>query len=498
MSQEKLLHSNIDNLRNRGQSVSRLFIIEGVGVVGGVGRVVAGYGSRSSDDGGSDTVHLKDLDMSNTIFDRPDLSAFTRLDGLGLEVTGQRIEADHAVLACRITGEDRWCRRCGCQGEARDTVVRRLAHEPCGWRPTILHVSVRRYRCPECAHVWRQDMSQAADPRAKLSRAAVRWALMGVVVHHLTVARIPRPWACPGRAANTAVLAEGERSLINDPTRFEGVRVIGVDEHVWRHTPYGDKFVTVILDLTPVHDRSGPSRLLDMVPGRSKQVFKTWLASQSATWRERIEIVAMDGFTGFKSAATEELPGATAVMDPFHVVHLAGDALDECRRRTGQELHHRRGRSTDPLYKARRVLHTRSCLLTLGQQYQILDLFSGDEHVALEVTWSVYQNIINAYRSSNARGGKTLMHPEITRLTSTSMPSSLTELTTLGRTLKRRAADILAYFDHPHTSNGPTEAINGRLEHLRGSALGFRNLTHYITRALLETGGFRPQLHPQL
>ena len=91
---------------------------------------------------------------------------------------------------------------------------------------------------------------------------------------------------CPGRAANTAVLAEGERSLINDPTRFEGVRVIGVDEHVWRHTPYGDKYVTVILDLTPIRDRRGPSRLLDMVPGRSKQVFKTWLASQPHTWRE--------------------------------------------------------------------------------------------------------------------------------------------------------------------------------------------------------------------
>ena len=38
----------------------------------------------------------------------------------------------------------------------------------------------------------------------------------------------------------------------------------------------------------------------------------------------------------------------------------------------------------------------------------------------------------------------------------------------------------------------PTEAINGRLEHLRGSALGFRNLIHYIARSLLETGGFRP------
>ena len=78
------------------------------------------------------------------------------------------------------------------------------------------------------------------------------------------------------------------------------------------------------------------------------------------------------------------------------------------------------------------------------------------------------------------------------------VPSSLTEIVTLGRTLKRRSREILAYFNHPHTSDGPTEAINGRLEHLRRSALGFRNLTNYITRALLETGGFRPQLHPQL
>ena len=54
------------------------------------------------------------------------------------------------------------------------------------------------------------------------------------------------------------------------------MHVIGVDEHVWRHTPYGTKFVTVVWDLTPIRDRSGPSWLLDMVQGRSKQVFKTW------------------------------------------------------------------------------------------------------------------------------------------------------------------------------------------------------------------------------
>lgn len=36
----------------------------------------------------------------------------------------------------------------------------------------------------------------------------------------------------------------------------------------------------------------------------------------------------MDGFTGFKT-----VPKAVAVMDPFHVVALAGDALDRCRQR---------------------------------------------------------------------------------------------------------------------------------------------------------------------
>lgn len=38
--------------------------------------------------------------------------------------------------------------------------------------------------------MWSRDMSYAAALRAKLSRAAVRWALTSVVVHHLTVARI--------------------------------------------------------------------------------------------------------------------------------------------------------------------------------------------------------------------------------------------------------------------------------------------------------------------
>jgi transposase len=105
--------------------------------------------------------------------------------------------------------------------------------------------------------------------------------------------------------------------------------------------------------------------------------------------------------------------------------------------------------------------------------------------------------MITAYREPDRKLGKELMEKLIDSL-GAGVPAAPTGLVTLGRTLKKRADDMLAYFDRPGTSNGPTEAINGRLEHLRGSALGFRNLTNYIARSLLETGGFRPQLHPRL
>jgi transposase len=435
--------------------------------------------------------------MLNATFSCPDLDSFCRLDRLGLSVTGQQMQDDHAVLACRVLEPDDWCHQCGAQGVPRDTVLRELAHVPLGWRPTILAVRVRRYRCTGCGHVWRQDTATAAAPRSKLSRHAVLWALKCVVIDRLSIARVAANLGASWHTVNDAVLAAGHQLLIDDPARLDGVRVLGVDEHCWRHTRRGDKYVTVIIDLTPVRDRTGPARLLDMVQGRSKQVFTSWLQAQTAQFRNGIEVVAMDGFTGFKTAASEELPDAVTVMDPFHVVALAGDALDRCRQRVQQDTCGHRGRIGDPLYGIRRVLRTGDDLLTDKQRARLTAVFADEKHVEVEATWGIYQRIVGAYRDHERTAGKAAVAAIINTI-STGVPAALTELTTLGRTLKRRAPDVLAYFDRPRTSNGPTEAINGRLEHLRGTALGFRNLVNYITRALLDTGGFRPRIHPLL
>ncbi|MBP2437825.1 hypothetical protein JOF34_002411 [Microbacterium amylolyticum] len=219
--------------------------------------------------------------MLHLTFATTDLTTFCRPDELGLVAVGQLLEPGRATIECRVVDDDPWCRKCGAEGAPRDTVTRRLAHEPFGHRPTILLVRVRRYRCAHCRRTWRQDTSKAATPRTKISRGlGVSWS-----------------------AANAAVLAEGKRRLIDDPTRFDGVTTIGVDQHVWRHTRLGDKYVTVIIDLTPAREKTGPARLLDMVEGRSKAVFKQWLAGRPKEWSKRIEVVAMDGFAGFKTAA---------------------------------------------------------------------------------------------------------------------------------------------------------------------------------------------------
>lgn len=118
-------------------------------------------------------------------------------------------------------------------------------------------------------------------------------------------------------------------------------------------------------------------------------------------------------------------------------------------------------------------------------------MLADERHAAFKVTWSVYQDVIDAYQAPDPAQGNKIMARLITSLQA-GIPARLEEVRSLGRTMKRRRTDILAFFDYPGTSNGPTETINGLLEHLTGTARGIRNLTNHITKSLLDTDDFKP------
>ena len=114
-------------------------------------------------------------------------------------------------------------------------------------------------------------------------------------------------------------------------------------------TPPGPRELTGIVDLTRGEDHP-TARLLDLVPGRSGTVYKNWLAERGEDFRAGVRIATLDPFQGHKNAIDDQLQDATSVPGAFHIVKLAGDALDEVRRRVQQDTTGHRGRTGDPLH----------------------------------------------------------------------------------------------------------------------------------------------------
>lgn len=162
----------------------------------------------------------------------PCLDTFCRLDRLGLSVTAQRVEPDHTVLRCRPTTPPSPCPGCAGPGVRHDAVLRRLAHVPFGWKPTILEVVVPRYRCWPCRRIWRHSITAAAPSKGKLSRDAVMVAVKSIVVDRMSIARVAANLGVAWNTASDAILAAGTELLIDSADRLEGVTTVGAQSLV--------------------------------------------------------------------------------------------------------------------------------------------------------------------------------------------------------------------------------------------------------------------------
>ena len=433
-------------------------------------------------------------------FVRPDLDVFCGLDSLGLKVEGMRHDPPPAdgrpatiTLACRAqtSPADALCHICGVHASVRDTRTRTFTHLPYGERPTILSVRYRRYRCGTCTRVWSQDLRRISPPKTRITHRAAAWAARALARSKLSVAAISRALGVCWHATWNAI-KHVAAPLLTNPARLEGIRAIGIDEHAWRHKPGTDPYVTVIVDLTPTLEHTGPARLLAMVDGHAADAVEAWLSDLPNPARQSIEAIAMDGLAAYKKAAKAKAEYAAVVLDPFHVVRWAGDKVSAIRKRLTIEIFGRRGRAGEGLYDARRILLTRRPWLTPAKRSKLAALFNNPRHTPLHQAWMVYQRIREAYEQADPMVGRMLMAHLIDSIkpgTGHKPP----EIASLGRTMDQRRADILAVFDHHHVTCGPVEAINGRIEHPRDIALGFRNRTNHETRTLTHS---RQTNHP--
>ncbi|BBY99570.1 hypothetical protein MFAL_30370 [Mycolicibacterium fallax] len=196
---------------------------------------------------------------------------------LGVAITGAAIAKELTWIDCRPVEHDPTCPKCGQPGGLRDHVERVLTDLPVVGHPTRLRVRVPRFTCGNdgCAvTIFRQRTDRVAAPKASTTRRCARWIVQRLAIDKMSVAAIAKALGLSWNTVNI-VAAELARELVfGSPAHLAGVRYLGVDEHKWKHRRgQGDPdFVTVLVDLTPVIDGTGPARLLDMVAGRSAEV----------------------------------------------------------------------------------------------------------------------------------------------------------------------------------------------------------------------------------
>ena len=134
---------------------------------------------------------------------------------------------------------------------------------------------------------------------------------------------------CDWHTVNKAVLCWGEALLAADCDRVGSVEALGLDETLfgregrWRTR----RWCTSIVDVTG-------GQLLDIVAGRDAQAPIRWLLAQPQGWRDGIAWGTLDLSGAYRRSFEVALPQAGQVADPFHVIRLANNSLDETRRRT--------------------------------------------------------------------------------------------------------------------------------------------------------------------
>ena len=328
-------------------------------------------------------------------------------------VSGVRVLAAGEVdgelhLLVETTEQVQGCRACGVVALAHCRREHLLRDAPFGHRPVVVMWRKRVYRCAErlCPVSTFSEQHPLAGHRAALTRRAVTWAVDALECDDTTVSALARRlgvgWHTLWRAAKVEAAARVAR-----PGRLDRVDSLGVDEHVWRPGRFGaGRDVTVMVDLTRGPDGTMRARLLDMAPGRSGTVYKTWLDAQSPAFRAGIKYAALDPFRGYANALRDGLEDAVAVLDAFHVVKLGTQVLDEVRRRVQQQTLHQRGHRDDPLYKIRGLLRHGAEHLN-ERQIRKLDacLEAGDPNHEVTVTWQCYQQLRSIYHAARPAAG---------------------------------------------------------------------------------------------
>ena len=322
-----------------------------------------------------------------------------------------------------------------------EQVIRDL---PTHGKRLAIYVDTRRWRCQDCGKTFMETLP-AVNAKREMTDRLVKW--IGQQSLKRTFASI---------ADDTGLDEKTIRNIFRDYVneleaqfRFETPKWMGIDEiHLIRPR-------CVISNI-------GNNTIVNMLPNRDKKTVVNYLYQLEG--KREVQYVAMDMWTPYRDAVKTVLPDARIVIDKFHVVRMANDALEKVRKSLREQLtpKQRRGLMHDRfvLLKRERDLNDQELLLLDGWTKNYPEL--GAAYLLKEDVCAIYERSADQHAAIAAsEAWSKAVVPEIRDAFSD-----------LIRAFTNWQPFILNYFEHPVT-NAYTESLNSLIRVMNRLGRGY-------------------------
>jgi transposase len=346
------------------------------------------------------------------------------------------------------------CPVCGQLCPLYDHEVKRWRHLNFWQHSTYLSARVPRIRCPQ--HQVKQVTVPWARPESgftlmfeafvmALARDMPMAAIADLVTEHDT-----RLWRI---VQHYVAQAHAEQD-------WSTVTTVAIDETATRK---GHRYATVVVQLD--EQRKQPARLLFMTPNRSASCVGEFVTAMPAhgAQAQQVQLAAIDMGPAYQKGVREHLPQAQIVFDRFHVMQLAGRAVDEVRKQL-------RGEGAD-VKGALWALRGNASMLS-EKQLQVRHEICA-RHKELGRAMALRESLQETWEWTQVEHAQW----HLKAWCSWAMRSRLAAFKQLAQSIRNHWDGILAYYPHRITS-AAIESINGIIQTARRRARGFRNFNN--------------------
>ena len=403
------------------------------------------------------------------------------LPGVRVERVERRADGTRVVHVVTTEETAAACPSCGVLSTSvKARVITSPKDIPYGLGRILVRWHKTRWRCRE-HYCERGSFAEAIVQVPARSRTTVRLrTAMGAAIGDAarSVSEVADAHGVSWPTAHRAFIAHAEALLAEpQPTPLLGIDETRRGKPRWQRCTDTGRWVRVDPWDTGFVDLAGQQGLLGQREGRTSAAVIDWLSKRSDEFRVGVQFVAIDPAAVYASAIRTPglLPNATIVVDHFHLVKLANDALTKVRRRVTWDLRDRRGRRIDPEWaNRRRLLRARERLSpnTFVKMWNRIQ--DEDPSAQILSAWIAKEELRTLLSTVRVGGDAHLTRHRLHQFLTWCIDSQIPELLTLAATVDHWWPEINAFVTTGIT-NARTEGYNRLLKQVKRVGCGFRN-----------------------